>query len=373
MQGGTGNGSAGLPDMMKASQAIVIPFGTRTMTIRQTLRKPFVSTPMAEHVDLTGKQVIVTGCSPGSLGYATALQLAIWGATVIVTTRRGIRDVVAALTAELAQGNQPGKIDGHLLDLSDGTSVNQLTQWYERFYAERLDVLVNNAGIHLDLMSDWKEPRLSRDGVETQWRTNYLGTVQLTHNLLPLLRRTGRDVGEARVVNVVSQLHSRGTNELLFSAERAYNSWQAYGLSKLGLIHYTNELHRRYLQTDNLKSFSLHPGGRSGTYTNVANKGLEGHTIIEAIRKLAAPLEKLMMASAAEGAQTQIHCATSPAARSGHYYVNCQIARSSQDSGDECAAARLWEETQVWLGAADSSDSEVTPDVQQAPGNAKRT
>jgi retinol dehydrogenase-12 len=343
------------------------------MTIRENLRKPFVSTPMAERVDLSGKQMIVTGCSGGSLGYATALQLASWGATVIITTRRGTRDVVAALNAELAHSDQAGKIDGHLLDLSNASSVHQFTQWYERFYGERLDALVNNAGIHLDLMSDWKEPRLSRDGVEIQWRTNYLGTVQLTHNLLPLLQKTGRDVGEARVVNVVSQLHSRGTNELLFNADRAYNSWQAYGLSKLGLIHYTNELHRRYLQTDNLMSFSLHPGGRSGTYTNVASKGLEGHSVIEVIRKLAAPLERLMMASAVEGAQTQIHCATSPTGKSGHYYANCQIAKSSQDSVDESAAARLWEETQVWLSAADSSDSEVTPDVQQTPGNAKRT
>lgn len=294
-------------------------------------------------------------------------------AAAILVPDGGIRDVVGALTAELAQRNQPGKIDGHLLDLSDAASVNHFTQWYERFYGESLDVLVNNAGIHLDLMSDWKEPRLSRDGVEIQWRTNYLGTVQLTHKLLELLQKTGRDVGEARVVNVVSQLHSRGSNELLFNVDRAYDSWQAYGLSKLGLIHYTNELHRRYSQADNLKSFSLHPGGRSGTYTNVASKGLEGHTVIEVIRKVAAPLERLMMASAAEGAQTQIHCATSPAAKSGHYYVNCQIAERSQDSMDESAAIRLWEETQVWLSAADSSDSEVTPEVQQKPGTVKRT
>jgi retinol dehydrogenase-12 len=328
-----------------------VHLGKPTMTIRESLRKPFVSTSVAERVDLSGKQMIVTGCSMGSLGYATAQQLASWGATVIVTTRRGTDDVVTTLNAELAQSNQAGKIDGHPLDLSDADSVSQFTQWYDRFYGARLDVLVNNAGIHLDLMSDWKEPRLSRDGVEIQWRTNYLGTVHLTHNLLPLLQRTGRDLGEARVVNVVSQLHSRGTNELLFNADRVYESWQAYGLSKLGLIHFTNELHRRLFQADNLRSYSLHPGGRSGTYTNVASKGLEGHAVIGLIRRIAAPLERLMMASAAEGAQTQIHCATSAAAQSGHYYANCQIAQSSKDSMDEDAARRLWDETQVWLRA----------------------
>jgi NAD(P)-dependent dehydrogenase (short-subunit alcohol dehydrogenase family) len=304
---------------------------------------------VTERVDLSGKQMIVTGCSVGSLGYATAQQLANWGATVIVTTRRDTKDVVAALNAELAQHSQSGKVDGHVLDLSNATSVSQFSQWYDRFYGQRLDALVNNAGIHLDLLSEWKEPRLSRDAFEIQWRTNYLGTVHLTHNLLPLLCRTGLDAGEARVVNVVSQLHSRGSNELLFDTNRVYNSWQAYGLSKLGLIHFTNELHRRYAQTSHLKSYSLHPGGRSGTYTNVASKGLEGHAFIEMVRRLAAPLERLMMASATEGAQTQIHCATSAAAKSGHYYANCKIAQSSKDSTDQGAARQLWEETQAWL------------------------
>lgn len=321
------------------------------MTLRKMLRKPFVANPVAERLDLSGKHIIVTGCSAGSLGYATAQQLAGWGANVVVTTRREIEEVVASLNEGLAKSACSGKVDGHLLDLSSAESVNAFTQWYERLYGERLDVLVNNAGIHLDLMSQWKEPLLSGDGVEIQWRTNYLGTVHLTHNLLSLLQHTGRTAGEARVVNVVSQLHSRGSNELLFDTSRVYESWQAYGLSKLGLIHFTNELHRRFSQADNLRSYSLHPGGRSGTYTNVASKGLEGHTFIEVFRKLAAPLEKLMMASAAEGAQTQIHCATSATALSGGYYTNCQSARSTDDSIDEEAASRLWNETQSWLNS----------------------
>ena len=322
------------------------------MTLRELLRKPFVSTPVAARHDLSGKHIIVTGCSAGSLGYATALQLAQWGATVIVTTRRAVEDVVSALNAELAGGVTAGRVDGHLLDLSSADSVNAFSDWYEHRYGKRLDVLVNNAGIHLDLLSRWKEPRLSADGIEIQWRTNYLGTVHLTHKLLPLLLQTGRDIGDARVVNVVSQLHTRGTNQLMFDANRTYESWQAYGLSKLGLIHFTNELHRRFHASDNLVTCSLHPGGRSGSYTNVASKGLQGHALIELFRRVAAPLERLMMASAAEGAQTQIHCASSPRARSGSYYVNCETTRSSADSQDANAASRLWAETQAWLDSA---------------------
>lgn len=304
----------------------------------------------AERVDLAGRHMLVTGCSVGSLGFATAQQLASWGATVTITTRCDTNDVVTALNA-LARGNSPGKIDGHPLDLSDTDSINEFTLWFQRHHGERLDVLINNAGVHLDLLSRWEEPRLSRDGFEIHWRTNYLGTVQLTHKLLPRLLKTGRDVGEARVVNVVSQLHSRGSNALLFDANRSYESWQAYGLSKLALMHYTNELHRRYSATDHLKTYSLHPGGRSGTSTNIASKGLAGHPVVELVRRVAAPLERMFMASAEDGAQTQIHCATSAAAASGHYYVNCQIAKGSADSVDDIAVRRLWDETQAWLQA----------------------
>jgi retinol dehydrogenase-12 len=319
------------------------------MTIRERLRQPFVSTPAAEPVDLRGKHIIVTGCAAGSLGYATALQLAEWGATVIVSTRHATGDIISAIRSELAQKRRGGTVDGHELDLAVASSVIEFTHWYNSNYGERLDVLVNNAGIHLDLLSEWKQPQLADDGCEIMWRTNYLGTVHLTHNLLPLLLATGREHGDARVVNVVSQLHNRGSNALLFDADRSYESWQAYGLSKLALMHYTTELHKRYRQSDNLQTYSVHPGGRSGTYTNVADKGLEGHALIGLLRRVAAPLERVMMASPAEGAQTQIYCATSASAQSSYYHVNCQVARSTPDSLDESAAARLWSQTQEWL------------------------
>ena len=44
------------------------------MTLRQLLRKPFVSSAHARPVDLMGKHMIVTGCGPGPLGFETALR-----------------------------------------------------------------------------------------------------------------------------------------------------------------------------------------------------------------------------------------------------------------------------------------------------------
>ena len=319
------------------------------MNLRQLLRKPFVNTPFAKETSLKGKHVIVTGVGPGSLGYETARTLARWGAVVIVTTRRNTASMVAALSESLGKEGINASIDGHELDLCDANSVNQFTQWYLDNWGERLDILVNNAGVHLDLMSKWKEPKLTDDGHEIQWRTNYLGTAHLTHKLLPLLQKTGDSEGDARIVNVVSQIHSRGSNSALFDPDTAYESWKFYGLSKLAMIHFSHELNRRLADEHKLQSYCLHPGGASGTYTDVATKGFEGSPIIGFLRKLGAPIERLFMSTAEEGAQTQIHCATSTQAVGGHYYFNCEIGEASTDSNDEEAARRLWKETLDWI------------------------
>jgi len=42
---------------------------------------------MAPKVNLSGKKIIITGASTGSIGYETANILASWGAHVIITTR----------------------------------------------------------------------------------------------------------------------------------------------------------------------------------------------------------------------------------------------------------------------------------------------
>jgi retinol dehydrogenase-12 len=136
--------------MMKTDLVFVTRFpqykpGNLIMTIRQYLRKPFVAAPAAEPVDLAGRRIIVTGCSPGSLGYASAIQLAGWGATVIVSTRHDTADVVSALEAKLYRENRAGTVAGHSMDLADAASVSQFTGWYTRLYGRRLDVLVNNA------------------------------------------------------------------------------------------------------------------------------------------------------------------------------------------------------------------------------------
>lgn len=291
----------------------------------------------AQPVDLRGTRALVTGASPGSLGAATARILGDWGAKVVVTTRAD---------ADAAARSIGAGVIGHRLDLTDRSSVAAFAAWYDEHCGHHgLDRLINNAGIHLDLRSTWTEPHRSPDGHEVHWRTNYLGTMQLTHLLLPAVVRAGHRSGDARIVNVVSTLHQRGRNQFLFEPLTPYKSWNAYGQSKLALVHAAAELTER-CRDDNVRGYAVHPGS---VFSNIADRGLEGHRVIGALRRVLAPVESRLLLSPEQGAQTSIFCATAPDLAAG-YYQDCAATQPSEDATDSAVAARLWEDTVRWVG-----------------------
>lgn len=110
------------------------------------------------------------------------------------------------------------------------------------------------------------------------------------------------------MVDVVSTLHKRGSNDQLDTSAQLYNSWVAYGLSKLALVHFTFELQRRFA-AQGLNAYCLHPGSVN---TQVGVKGMATSPLIQSIVKALAPMQSLFMLSPEEGAQTQIKCTTEP-------------------------------------------------------------
>jgi NAD(P)-dependent dehydrogenase (short-subunit alcohol dehydrogenase family) len=183
--------------------------------------------------------ILITGATDG-LGRGLANALAGEGHTILVHGRS--RERVDETLAELpGQGHR-----GYLADLSSLEQVHRLAAEVNE-NEERLDVLVNNAGIGFD-----GEREESADGVELRFAVNYLAGYVLTKELLPLLERSK----PARIVNV----SSAGQQAIDFDdpmLERGYSGWRAYMQSKLAQILFTFDQAERL--PDGVTVTALHP------------------------------------------------------------------------------------------------------------------
>jgi NAD(P)-dependent dehydrogenase (short-subunit alcohol dehydrogenase family) len=316
--------------------------------------------PKAKQVDLSGKTILVTGTTPGSIGFECAKTLLQWGATVCITARneRNVQRCIDSLKIELSAFDRVSidrvpidktsideRLKGFELDLGNSISVSSFTTWFKAEYTS-LDVLINNAGIYLDVLGQWSESKLSEDGKELHWRVNYLGSVQLTCELLPILNSTAKVKGEARIVNVSSHMHDNCLNQEMFTGLQPYKSVKAYGRSKLALNHFTFYLHEKLFKAHAVKAICLHPGS---IYTNLVDKGLEGNPRLLAVRSKLSWIEKLILLSPQEGTQTQLLCASDPDVSSGSYYQRCVPAQIADTLYEQGVSEKLWQETKTWL------------------------
>ena len=307
----------------------------------------FARHPTAKRVDMSGRRVVVTGASRLSLGYETARILASGGASVVVTCKGNIASMADSLEDDLRRIDvDETKVEAHALDLNDVDSVNRFATWYGKNHDGKLHVLINNAGIHKNIFCPTRKPPLSRDGFEIHWRTNYLGTFHLTSLLLPHLKRSGLESGDARVINVSSHLHDRVTNEHLFSGGERYHSWDAYGLSKLVLIHFSFEIQRRFADRYNLQAAALHPGS---VYTNLTRMAVPGGRNGGVFHRMGLTLASMLLLPPVHGAQTAVICASEHPLQGGKYYIRCGTEASSDASRDGNASRLLWERSEAWV------------------------
>ncbi len=310
--------------------------------------------PTAQKVDLSGRRMIVTGAAPGSLGYETARILASWGASVVATRRRHAEQAEAALKDDLRQaGADAGNIAVRTLELCDAGSVRDFVGEYRHIHGDQLHVLVNNAAILRDILKPWKESPRTADGFEIHWRANYLGAFHLTRLLLPLLKQSGLESGDARVVNVTSHLHDQARNEDLFDDGRAYRPLRAYGRSKLAMIHFSREIERRFAQDCHLHSMAVHPGSVD---TNMTRLGLPRGPAGGILGRVSSALAPLIMLNPTHGAQTTVMCASESGLQGGEYYVRCGIATATGESRDGAVSRQLWERSAAWVETLEKND-----------------
>lgn len=195
--------------------------------------------------DLTGRRAVITGVT-GGLGLHTAIGLARKGADLVVTARdsRKAEDAVARIAKD-APGTTVDVISLDLADLADAKrAAAEVASAYDR-----IDVLINNAGIMIPPKSETK------DGFELQIGTNHVGHFVLTTLLLPQVT--------SRVVTLASQAERMSRLDLddLSWQRRPYDGGRAYADSKLANLLFTLELDRRLRDAASpVRAMAAHPG-----------------------------------------------------------------------------------------------------------------
>ena len=181
---------------------------------------------------MEGKTVLITGCNTG-IGKETAKDLSKRGAKIVMACRN--LELAEAAAKEVKEAGQ-GQVSVMKLDLASLDSVRAFAQEYNA-KEERLDVLINNAGVML-----LPDKTHTADGYEMTIGVNHLGHFLLTNLLLDKLRASK----PSRIVNVSSLAHEKGKMDLtdLNYATKPWDSMGAYRQSKLANVLFSRQLEK---------------------------------------------------------------------------------------------------------------------------------
>ncbi|WP_456426119.1 SDR family NAD(P)-dependent oxidoreductase [Rhodocaloribacter sp.] len=188
------------------------------------------------NIDLTGRNVLVTGASRG-IGRALAVALAASGATVGVHYNRN-RDAAETLAGTLGHGAR-----AFGADLADTAACERLFDDTLAAFG-RLHVLVNNAGIALKMPLDAPTEQWSAD-----WDRTMAVNLKATEHLCRRAIRHFRAHGGGRIINVASRAAFRGDTP----------DFMAYAASKGGVVALTRSIARGFGK-DDIVAFTLAPG-----------------------------------------------------------------------------------------------------------------
>jgi NAD(P)-dependent dehydrogenase (short-subunit alcohol dehydrogenase family) len=262
------------------------------------------------------RTIVITGATDG-LGKGLAAALAPTGARLILHGRN--EEKGEALIEEL-RPLATGELEWRLAHFRSLDEVRRLAEDLQE--EERIDVLVNNAGIGT------AGPREeSDDGYELTFQVNYLAPFLLTRRLLPLIRSTA----PSRIVNV----SSAGQAPIDFDdvmLEESYSGVQAYCQSKLALVMLTFDLAEE-LEGSGVTANCLHPGTYMPT-NMVRAAGVEPVT----------PLE--------DGVEATLRLITSPELDgvNGHYFDGTSESAPHPQAEDPEARRRLRELSEELTG-----------------------
>jgi len=284
--------------------------------------------------DQTGKVVIITGSNTG-IGYHMAHGLVSKGASVVMACRnlKKASDSRNKILKDFPKAN----IKIYQLDLAD---LDNIKYFAKKFINEndRLDVLINNAGVMIPPYSKTK------NNFELQFGTNHLGHFALTGLLLPLLEKNDN----GRIITVSSIAHNPGIIDFddLNSERKKYSKWGSYSQSKISNLCFAIELDRR-LKAGGFSTISLasHPG--------YSNTELQRYSILWRI------LNVFFAMSAKKGSEATLFAATNQKATEYIYWGPTGIiemrgrtgkAKINKKAQNKETAKRLWSISEKMTG-----------------------
>lgn len=259
---------------------------------------------------MENKIILITGSTDG-IGKQTAIDLANIGHKIIIHGRDKIR--VEKTIEEIKRQTGNNNIDSCSADFTSFKQVRKMAEDIKNRF-ERLDVLINNAGIYM------KELILTEDGFETTFQVNHLSHFLLTNLLIDLIKKSEH----GRIINVSSIAHQSADFDLEnLNGERYFSPYNAYAVSKFANILFTKMLAEKLSDT-NITVNALHPGVIS-TKLLKAGFNISGDSV-------------------KKGAETSVYLSVSNDVKdiSGEYFINKRIERSHSLTYDKKLLKNFW-------------------------------
>ena len=297
---------------------------------------------------LGGKVIVITGASSG-IGLETARALSVTGATLFLTARN-LKMAETALTRVV----EAGRVSLVEMDNNSFASIRTAAETILKKSNNKVNILINNAGV-----MGVQGLKLTEDGQEVHFATNYLSEFLLFQLLKPALLASATSDFHSRVVNVSSSAHRAGNlpDSDNYNFEKGgYSHEVAYANSKVACTYLANEIDHRY-GSEGLHATSVHPGGIG---TNISRhlgpEFVQYITSNEAIVKILKSLE--------QGAATTVVAAIGKEweNKGGKYLEDCEEAQRGKDDNntfgvgyvsqtyDQKSEERLWKDSLKIVG-----------------------
>jgi NAD(P)-dependent dehydrogenase (short-subunit alcohol dehydrogenase family) len=265
---------------------------------------------------------LVTGAASG-IGRATTIGLAQQGMHVALLVRNAGRGEQAF--RDIRSTVPDARLEVLTCDLASQSSIRDAAHRFTDGH-DRLDVLVNAAGVFV------KDRKITSDGIELTFATNYLAYFLLTHELLPLLTSSA----PARVVNIASR-YGRVKIDFddLQKLRTKYSYLKSTPPTMLARVLFTQELAQRLAGT--------------GVVVNAVHPGLVAKTGL--LQDTGGPFKWMtdtFGSTPAKGADTVLWLATAPETQTitGKMFAKRKEIRTPGQGMDPAARKRLWDESE---------------------------